>query len=96
MTHEFENYKIKLQSRYNALLTDLKKYRETIDYYETTGKNLSKELTKTASKAFKSGEIDFLEYVQLLESAKNIEINYLQNLMKYNNTVLEINYLSFQ
>lgn len=96
LTHEFENYKIKLQSRYNALLTDLKKYRETIDYYETTGKNLSKELTKTASKAFKSGEIDFLEYVQLLESAKNIEINYLQNLMKYNNTVLEINYLSFQ
>ena len=94
VANEFENYKIQLQSKYDGLLSDLKKFQETVDYYETTGKNLSKELTTTASKAFQNGEIDFLQYVQLLESAKNIEINYLQNLNKYNNTVLELNYLT--
>jgi len=94
VANEYENYKIQLQSKYNALLSDLKKYQETVDYYETTGRNLSKELTINASKAFKSGEIDFLQYVQLLESSKNIEINYLQNLNQYNNTVLELNYLT--
>jgi cobalt-zinc-cadmium resistance protein CzcA len=94
VANEFENYKIQLQSNYDALLSDLKKYQETVDYYETTGKKLSKELTTTASKAFQNGEIDFLQYVQLLESSKNIEINYLQNLNKYNNTVLELNYLT--
>jgi cobalt-zinc-cadmium resistance protein CzcA len=94
VANEFENYKIQLQSKYDSLLSDLKKFQETVDYYETTGKNLSKELTATASKAFQNGEIDFLQYVQLLESAKNIEINYLQNLNKYNNTVLELNYLT--
>ncbi|WP_310991184.1 MULTISPECIES: CusA/CzcA family heavy metal efflux RND transporter [Flavobacteriaceae] len=94
VANEFENYKIQLQSKYDALLSDLKKYQETVDYYENTGKNLSKELTTTASKAFQNGEIDFLQYVQLLESAKNIEINYLQNLNKYNSTVLELNYLT--
>tara|TARA_R110002124_G_scaffold174673_1_gene342485 strand:+ start:21565 stop:25902 length:4338 start_codon:yes stop_codon:yes gene_type:complete len=94
VANEYENYKIQLQSKYNALLSDLKKYQETVDYYETTGRNLSKELTINASKAFKSGEIDFLQYVQLLESSKNIEINYLQNLNKYNTTVLELNYLT--
>lgn len=91
---EYENYKIQLQSKYDGLLSDLKKFQETVDYYETTGKRLSKELTTTASKAFQNGEIDFLQYVQLLESAKNIEINYLQNLNKHNTTVLELNYLT--
>lgn len=94
VANEFENYKIQLQSNYDALLSDLKKYQETVDYYENAGKTLSKELTITASKAFQNGEIDFLQYVQLLESAKNIEINYLQNLNNYNNTVLELNYLT--
>lgn len=94
VANEFENYKIQLQSKYDGLHSDLKKYQETVDYYETTGRALSKELTTTASKAFQSGEIDFLQYVQLLESAKNIEINFLQNLIQYNNTVLELNYLT--
>jgi cobalt-zinc-cadmium resistance protein CzcA len=94
IANEFENYKIQLQSKYDALLSDLKKFQETVDYYESTGRDLSKQLTTTASKAFQNGEIDFLQYVQLLESAKNIEINYLQNLNKYNNTVLELNYLT--
>ncbi|GER60069.1 CusA/CzcA family heavy metal efflux RND transporter [Formosa undariae] len=94
IANEFENYKIQLQSKYDALLSDLKKFQETVDYYQSTGRDLSKQLTTTASKAFQNGEIDFLQYVQLLESSKNIEINYLQNLNKYNNTVLELNYLT--
>ncbi len=94
IANEYENYKIQLQSKYESLISDLKKYEEAVYYYDNSGRNLSKELTTTASKAFQNGEIDFLQYVQLLESAKNIEINYLQNLNKYNNTVLELNYLT--
>lgn len=94
VANEYENYKIQLQSKYDSLLSDLKKYQESVDYYENTGRKLSKELTITASSAFQNGEIDFLQFVQLLESAKNIEITYLQNLNKYNSTVLELNYLT--
>ena len=91
---ESENYKIKLESKYQGLLSDLKKFQEGVDYYETTGNKLAKELTSSASKSFKNGEIDFLQYVQLLESAKNIRITYLQNLNGYNAAVLELNYLT--
>ena len=66
---------------------------KAIIYYETSGETLAKELTTSASKSFQNGEIDFLQYVQLLESAKNIQIAYLQNLNQYNTTVLELNYL---
>jgi len=93
---EYENYKIKLQSQYDGLLSDLKRFEEMVHYYETTGKSLAKELTITATKSFQNGEINFLQYVQLIESAKNIEINYLQNLNKYNTTVLELNHLTMK
>ena len=93
--NEYENYKIQLDSKYQRLISDLKKYEEAINYYNNTGQKLSNELTINASKAFQHGEIDFLQYVQLLESATTIEINYLQNLFDYNTTILEINYLTF-
>lgn len=91
---ELENYKIQLEAKYQGLLSDLKKFQEAVDYYEISGKKLSKELSTSASKAFQNGEIDFLQFVQLLESAKAIEITYLQNLNAYNTTVLELNYLT--
>ncbi|TYC17801.1 CusA/CzcA family heavy metal efflux RND transporter [Bizionia gelidisalsuginis] len=94
MADESENYKIQLESKYQGLLSDLNKFQEAVDYYDITGGKLAIELTKSASKSFQNGEIDFLQYVQLLESAKNIQITYLQNLNDYNATVLELNYLT--
>jgi cobalt-zinc-cadmium resistance protein CzcA len=93
--NNYQNYKIQLESKYKSLHSDLKKYEEGIIYYNSTGSLLSKELTINASKAFKNGEIDFLQFVQLLESSSTIEINYLQNLYNYNATILELNYLTY-
>ena len=90
---EGENYKTQLISKYRALKSDLRQYEKGIDYYQSTGKKLAEETVFHAMKAFKSGEIDFLQYVQLLENSKNIESNYLTSLFQYNVTVLESNYL---
>lgn len=90
---EYQNYRTRLSAHYYSLLSDLQKYQEALQYYETSGKSLSNELLSHASKAFQNGEIDFLQYAQLLESAKNIEVSYLNNLLKYNETALEANYL---
>lgn len=94
LENQLEDYKIQLNARYKGLLSDLKKHGEALDYYDATGKYLASALTINASKAFKNGEINFLQFVQLLESAKNIEITYLENLSAYNRTVIEINYLT--
>ncbi|MDA0195725.1 MAG: CusA/CzcA family heavy metal efflux RND transporter [Bacteroidetes bacterium] len=91
--NEFENYRIGLESKYQSLQSDLRKYKEAIDYYNTTGKTLSQELITHGVNAFQNGEIDFLQYVLLLESAKDIEIRYLEDLHNYNKTVLEANHL---
>ncbi|MEQ9164686.1 MAG: CusA/CzcA family heavy metal efflux RND transporter, partial [Fulvivirga sp.] len=90
---ESENYKIQLLSKYQTLQSDLRKHEEGLNYYESTGKKLSKETLFHAVQAFQNGEINFLQYTQLLDNAKSIEVNYLTTLFQYNMTVIEANYL---
>lgn len=90
----FRSYRIHLQAKYLALLAELKKYRKAIEYYEQTGEELASGILANAQMAYREGEIDYLQYIHLLENARNIEINYLRNLWEYNMTVLEANYLT--
>lgn len=90
---EQEDYLSKLISRVQALQTEIEQYRLAVEFYTGTGKDLSSEIIKNANLAFQGGEIDFFQYIQLLENAKNIELSYLDNLLKYNSAVLELNYL---
>jgi cobalt-zinc-cadmium resistance protein CzcA len=90
---ESEHYKRELAAKYQALQSDLRKYEEVLAYYESTGKQLSEQTLFHATKAFQNGEINFLQYTQLLENARTIEVNYLNALFQYNLTVLEANYL---
>ena len=88
-----QDYKVKLDAERKVLLAKLQQYNEAISYYETQGKTLSEEIIKTAVRTFKEGEIDFFQYIQSIETAKDIELSYLDNLNKYNQTIIAINYL---
>ncbi len=90
---ESNNYKAQLTSKYEALQSDLRQYEEGLIYYETTGKKLTEETLFHANIAYKNGEINFLQYIQLLDNAKSIETNYITTLFQYNMTALEANYL---
>lgn len=91
--HELENYKTQLISKYQSLISEMRNYQEAINYYNSSGKALSQETISHAAMAFQNGEIDYLQYVQLIENAIDIELNYLENLLYYDKTVLEANYL---
>jgi cobalt-zinc-cadmium resistance protein CzcA len=78
----------------SAMMTELDKYREAIDYYNSVGKALSSELIKTARISMDAGEIDLFRFVQILDSAIEIEIAYLDDLYLYNKKVIEIEYLT--
>jgi cobalt-zinc-cadmium resistance protein CzcA len=88
-----QDYTAQLNAKYNALLATLNQHKEAINYYDTEGENLKNEIIKTANRTFQEGEIDFFQYLQSLETAKDIELSYLDNLNTYNQTVININYL---
>ncbi|MCG2431078.1 CusA/CzcA family heavy metal efflux RND transporter [Aequorivita xiaoshiensis] len=89
-----EDYRIHLNSRKVQLLNEISKYEDALQYYETEGKTLSEEILKTANLSFKNGEIDFFQYIQSLENAYEIELQHLENLNKYNQAVIAVNYLT--
>ncbi|TJY38041.1 CusA/CzcA family heavy metal efflux RND transporter [Pontimicrobium aquaticum] len=89
-----KNYKLSYEAEFNTLLAKLEQLDEALIYYETQGKHLSEEIIKTAEQSFKHGEIDFFQFIQSIENAKEIELSYLENLNQYNQTVIAINYLT--
>ncbi len=94
VNEESNDYKIQLNYRFTALRAQLIKFERALAYYELEGSDLSNEILKTATISFKNGEIDFFQYLQSLENAYEIELNYLENLNNYNQTVIEMNYLT--
>ena len=74
---------------------DLKEHKEMINYYNQNGRTLSEELMKTAEMSYKNGEIDFFQYIQSLENAISIHVDYLESVLAYNKSYLEMYYFNF-
>ncbi len=91
---EAENYRRTLTSRYAQLQSVLAKHNEAIRYYETKGLDMAREIVKVAQRSYHSGETGYLQYIQSLESASRIQLAYLENLNHFNQTVLELKYLT--
>ncbi len=88
------NYLIMLNSKYNELKKELLKYKESVDSYFSSGKLLSEEIIRSSQRSYKIGEIDFLRFVLSVENALTLTLDYFDNVAKYNQVALEINYLT--
>ena len=77
-----------------VLLDELQKNDAQLSYFNESGKNMAKEILKTATSSYKNGEIDFFQYIQSIENANQLNIDYFSYLNAYNQTALEINYLN--
>ncbi len=93
-TKESEEYNIKLHARLQELLDELAKFERALVYFKEEGVELSAEILKTANGSFKNGEIDFYQYILSLENAYQVQLDYLENLNKYNQVVIKINYIT--
>jgi cobalt-zinc-cadmium resistance protein CzcA len=91
--YEKEHYEFRLSSHKKQLEAQRQNYTTQLEYYENEGLALSMEITRTASKSYNAGEIDFFKYTQSLETAKMIQLEYLELLNGYNQTIIQLNYL---
>ncbi|MGB5699253.1 CusA/CzcA family heavy metal efflux RND transporter [Muriicola sp.] len=94
VAEEGNEYESLLRTKWKILHATHLQNKRTLTYYEEEGKILSDEILKTASSSFRNGEIDFFQYIQSIENAYDIMLNYLESLDQYNQTIIEINYLT--
>ena len=90
-----QNEEVKIEKYINQKKNELAKYQEAINYYNMYGKKLSDEIIKVGNNSYKHGEIDFFQYIQSLENATTIQVDYLDTILLFNQTQLDIQYLNF-
>ena len=89
------NESIKIEKFCNQKKEELAKHNESIQYYKQYGEKLAKEILKVADRSYKQGEIDFFQYITSLENATTIEVDYLENVFLYNQTLYQLHYLIY-
>ncbi|MFE3867797.1 CusA/CzcA family heavy metal efflux RND transporter [Flavobacterium sp. LS2P90] len=82
--------KLKLQSQYQELVQEYKKHQETIAYYETQAIKNVDLVTKAANDKFINGDINYLEWVMLINQNTEIQSNYIETVRKFNETILKL------
>lgn len=93
VNQQTKNERVRLEEMQQQLLARLQSFDKALRFYDQEGRQLARSIIRYSDKAYQAGEIDFLQYILSLENAKNIDKNYLDNLIQYNWTALEINYL---
>ena len=90
----FQQRNASLQNHYKKLLADWKNNLETIQYFENTGLKNANIITETAKKQFANGEINYLDFVMLINQSIAIQNNYIDAVKLLTDTIIQINYLT--
>jgi len=91
---KYQDLQLQLNSSYNNLLIQVRQLQKQLEYYENEGLPLSEQLLKNADLLFYTGEIGYVEYIQNIDRAVEIKISWMDTLLSYNETILELNYLT--
>jgi cobalt-zinc-cadmium resistance protein CzcA len=89
-----ENYDKSLTGSYQSLLDEYSKYMSSVDYYEKQAVPEADIIIDQATRSYKAGALDYLDYVLTLNRALAIRQNYLEALNSFNQTIISIEYIT--
>lgn len=83
-----------LQTQYKQLLTNYKSNTAILQYYEDSGLKNAVLIKQTANRQFSNGEINFLDFVMVINQAIDIQSNYLEAVRALNQNSIELNFIT--
>jgi cobalt-zinc-cadmium resistance protein CzcA len=92
--NEFDKEKLFLENQIRTTLTLYKSSLEKLDYYEKTALPNADVVMKTAGIQFINGEINYLDWVILVNQSITTKSNYIDAIHHYNQIVIQLNYLT--
>jgi len=88
-----DDYRRRLSDEYSRLLSVLRPLESALTHYRSHGVRYASELRTHARAGLDGGEIDYLQYLQLLQTSREIDGGWLDDLLRYNLTVIDANFL---
>ncbi len=83
-----------LQNQLQQLFAELQQQQQHVQYYEQNGLQQAALLTKNARLGFEKGDISYLNWIQLMNQAADIQFGYLEAVKRFNQAVTELEYLT--
>lgn len=90
---QYKAAELSLYTQWEQAISSYKKYRQTVDYYETEGLKNADEVQQAADSQFNKGAINYLNWVQLINQVLAVRSAYLDALDSQNAAVIQLNYL---
>ena len=91
IANEYEVNLKNFETAYKTALVQYQKHSESIQYFETTALKNADLITSTANKQFLGGDINYLEWVLLINQAVTIQSEYIESVKNRNTAIIEIN-----
>lgn len=91
------NYQIGIQTMKLELQSANQQYQTQlaiVKYFEDTALQNANIITKTANQQFANGEINYLEWTMLMNSAAGIQSDYADAVKNLNQSIIQLNYLN--
>ncbi len=88
-----EYYETTLGGAYSQSIKELEKSQAGLYYYETSALQNADLILSQARKAYRGGEIGYIEYLQSLRNALSIKSNYLLSLNQFNQSIVKLEFL---
>ncbi|MBN8695596.1 MAG: CusA/CzcA family heavy metal efflux RND transporter [Bacteroidetes bacterium] len=88
-----DNAKLQLQAQLQNTFQQYNQNLSRFTYYKTQALPNAALIISTAKLGFSSGGIGYVEYLQALQTATDVELNYLQSVNQLNQSIININLL---
>ncbi|MCE5319474.1 MAG: TolC family protein, partial [Bacteroidales bacterium] len=89
-----ENFSKSLSGSYRSLMLEFSKNSNSVDYYEKQAIPEADLIIEQATRSYKAGAMDYLDYILSLNRALSIKQNYLDAQNNYNQTVISIDFIT--
>lgn len=98
---EYENYqtmaeatKIEIKTEITNALSEAEKYKESLYYYESDGLKNASIIIDAANSQLENGDIDYLQWVLVVNQAITIKNEYLDMVNSYNKAIVNLQTLN--
>ena len=89
-----EYYSKSLSGNYRSLMLEFSKNSNSVDYYEKQAIPEADLIIEQATKSYKAGAMDYLDYILSLNRALSIKQSYLDAQNNYNQTIISIDFIT--
>ncbi len=92
--NELEKERLLLENQLKNVLLAFQKNKERLAYFEKTALPNATIITETANRQFIGGEINYLDWVMLVNQSISINNQYIDTVNMLNESIIELNYLT--